>query len=143
MPDILHDFPIQAPHDRVFAAISTPQGLDTWWTKRSSGTPTQGAEYELWFGPEHDWRARVTRCVPGSEFELTMTHSDEDWNGSKVGFRLETRGNSTWTTFRHTGWRAANDHFRTSSFCWAMYLRVLRRNVEHGEVVPYERRLDV
>jgi hypothetical protein len=34
-------------------------------------------------------------------------------------------------------------HYRTSSFCWAMYLRLLKRYVEHGEVVPYEKRLDV
>jgi hypothetical protein len=26
---------------------------------------------------------------------------------------------------------------------WAMYLRVLKRHLEHGESVPYERRLDV
>ena len=142
MPDILHDFPIQAPRERVFAALSTPQGLDTWWTMRSSGKPSAGAEYELWFGPEHDWRARISKCVPGSEFEFTMTRSDEDWNGSKVGFRLETRGSSTWVTFRHTGWPAANDHFRISSFCWAMYLRILKRSIEHGESVPYEKRLD-
>jgi hypothetical protein len=30
-----------------------------------------------------------------------------------------------------------------SSYCWAMYLRLLRRNVEAGEVVPYAQRLDV
>ena len=71
-----------------------------------------------------------------------MTRWDEDWNGSKVGFRLETSGSSTWVTFRHTGWPAANDHFRISSFCRAMYLRILKRSIEHGESGPYEKRLD-
>jgi hypothetical protein len=28
-------------------------------------------------------------------------------------------------------------------YCWAIYLRVLRRWLEHGERVPYEQRLDV
>lgn len=37
----------------------------------------------------------------------------------------------------------ANDHFRTSSCCWAQYLRILRRFLEHGERVPYAERLDV
>ena len=32
---------------------------------------------------------------------------------------------------------------RTSCYCWVMYLRILKRYVEHGEMVPYERRLDV
>ncbi|MCH8956850.1 SRPBCC domain-containing protein, partial [candidate division KSB1 bacterium] len=37
----------------------------------------------------------------------------------------------------------ANEHYRVSCYCWAMYLRLLKRYVEHGETVPYEDRLDV
>ena len=30
-------------------------------------------EFRLYYGPGYDWRAEVTRRVPGSEFELQMT----------------------------------------------------------------------
>jgi len=143
MTDVLHDFPIRAPRRRVFDAVSTPEGLDTWWTKSSAGSPEQGAEYELGFGPGYDWRAVVTRCVPDAEFELRLVRADDDWTGTLVGFELEERGDVTWVRFRHSGWPRANEHFRISSNCWAMYLRVLRRNLEHGESVAYEDRLDV
>jgi hypothetical protein len=63
MPDIFHDLPIKVSPDRVLNAISTPQGLDAWWTKKSSGRPAEGEEYELWFGPQYNWRALVTKCV--------------------------------------------------------------------------------
>src|SRR5262249_40396113 len=63
MADIFHDFLVKAPATKVFDAVSTPHGLDQWWTKRSSGEPKEGAEYELWFGPQYDWRAKVTKCV--------------------------------------------------------------------------------
>jgi uncharacterized protein YndB with AHSA1/START domain len=142
MADIVHDFPIKAPVDRVFRAVSTPDGLDTWWTKRSAGSPQEGAEYELWFGPEYDWRAKVTRCVPDSEFEVEMTRADSDWSGTRVGLRLEPRGAGTWVQFYHSGWPSPNAHYRISCNCWAMYLRILRRSLEHGESVPYENRLD-
>jgi uncharacterized protein YndB with AHSA1/START domain len=46
MPDVLHDLPIKAPLDRVFQAVSTSDGLDCWWTKRSVGKPSEGTEYE-------------------------------------------------------------------------------------------------
>ena len=36
-----------------------------------------------------------------------------------------------------------NDHYKISSYCWAMYLRILKRYVESGEEVPYENRLNV
>lgn len=143
MTDILHDFPINASIERVFHAMTSPTGLDTWWTKRSEGEPREGAEYDLWFGPEYDWRARVTRSVPNTEFELEMTRADADWLGTRVGFRLEPRKGGTWVQFHHTGWPTANEHYRISCCCWAMYLRVLRRSLEHGETVAYEDRLDV
>lgn len=143
MADILHDLPINVPPQRLFEALSTPEGLDRWWTKRAAGTPRAGAEFELGFGPGFDWRARVTRCAPNSEFELEMTVADQDWLGTKVGFRLETVEGATWLRFRHTGWPQPNEHYRVSCNCWALYLRILRRHLEHGESVPYERRLDV
>jgi uncharacterized protein YndB with AHSA1/START domain len=143
--DILHDFPIAAPPRRVFEAVSSPAGLDQWWTKTSDGKARVGAEYELGFGPDFDWRARVSACTPDRQFELEMTRADSDWSGTRVRFELEETGGGTGTQlrFRHVGWPAANEHYRISCFCWAMYLRVLRRFIEHGEEVPYERRLDV
>jgi uncharacterized protein YndB with AHSA1/START domain len=143
MADILLDFPIRALPARVFEAVSTPAGLDRWWTKRSAGEALTGRKYKLWFGPDHDWRAEVTRCVPVSEFELQLVRADDDWVGTRVGFQLEARDASTWVRFRHTGWPERNEHYRISCNCWAMYLRVLRRYLEHGETVPYEARLDV
>ena len=142
MPDILHDFPIKAPLEQVFRAVSTAEGLATWWTQRSAGTPLHGAEYELGFGPGYEWRATVTRYVPNSEVEFEMVHADSDWTRTRVGIQLEPRECGTWVRFSHRGWPTANEHFRVSSCCWAMYLRVLRRSLEHGESVPYDDRLD-
>lgn len=90
MPDILRDFPIQAGADRDNVAVSTPGGLDRWWwTKRSCGEAAERVEYELRFGPEHDWRARVVQCVPDREIEYELVRADGDWTGTRVGFRLE------------------------------------------------------
>jgi uncharacterized protein YndB with AHSA1/START domain len=92
MADILQDFPIRASRERVFEMFTMPHGLDQWWTMRSAGQPVEGGEYELFFGPEHDWRAKVTRCVPGIEFELEMTRADRDWTGSRVGGTTRRHG---------------------------------------------------
>ena len=140
---ILHDFPITVPPRRVFDAVSTPAGLDRWWTRSSSGHAAEGVEYELGFGPEYQWRATVSRCVADREFELTMGRSDRDWQGSRVRFELEQTPDGTQVRFAHTGWPSANAHYRTSCYCWAMYLRILTRNLEYGEEVAYENRLSV
>lgn len=142
MADILHAFVIQAPADRVFAAFATPAGLRQWWAAGATGVPALGEVYELDFGPAHQWRARVVECARPRRLEWEMVTSDADWNGTRVGFELSEQDGTTQVRFWHTGWPHANQHFRISTYCWAMYLRILRRYVEHGETVPYERRLD-
>ena len=143
MADIFHHFPIKATQQKVFEAMSTPKGLDVWWTMRSSGKPEKGEEYKLSFGPGYDWLAVVSRCVPDTEFELELTQAQEDWQGTRIGFYLEEKEGVTEVRFHHLGWPEDNEHYRSSCYCWAMYLRILKRNVEHSEVVPYGDRLNV
>ena len=143
MAEIIHEFPVGSTPQRVFQTLATPEGLAQWWTKASTGRPQLGAEYLLKFGPGYDWAGEVTRYVPDSTFELKITRADSDWMGTRVGFELRAEDKSTRVRFYHTGWPTANEHWRVSCYCWAMYLRIMRRYVEHCEVVPYEERLEV
>ena len=143
MADICHDFPIKSSAAKVFAAVSTAEGLNSWWAKTCTGTPGEGAEYKLGFGPEYDWRAIVSHYVPNSYFELKLTEADADWTDSRLCFKLEENNDVTQVVFRHVGWPEENEHYRISCYCWAMYLRLLKRFVEVGETVEYEDRLDV
>jgi Activator of Hsp90 ATPase homolog 1-like protein len=110
MADIFHNFPIEAPTDKVFEAISHSDGLDKWWTKHSAVNINPGGMYTLDFGPGYIWKAVVSEYVKEKVFELKMTEAVAD---------------------------------KISSYCWAMYLRILKRYVEFGEEVPYEKRLQV
>ncbi len=142
MADIKHDLSIAAPVAKVFAAVSEPAFLDEWWTETCRGTVATDAEYELGFGPEYQWRARVSIFEPEREFELTITDATDDWIGTKVGFVVVEEGSGTHLQFRHTGWSETSGHFRHSSFCWALYLRILRRYLEKGNRVPYTERYE-
>ncbi len=142
MANIHHEFTIEAPPPRIFEGMTTPAGLDQWWTHYSSGKPDTDAPYALGFGPEYDWEARVTRCVPNEEFELELTEASDEWLGTRVGFRLAPLGDHTRVFFWHSGWKEETPHFAASSFGWAMHLRLLRRYIERGETVEYERRLE-
>jgi hypothetical protein len=123
--------------------MATPEGLNTWWTKKSSGVPGLANEYVLDFGPGYQWTAVVTACVIGRAMEWQLRCNDPDWQDTYVGFALEEKDGGTWVRFYHRGWPEPNHHFRTSSYCWAMYLRLLKQNLEAGLFVVYEKRLDV
>jgi uncharacterized protein YndB with AHSA1/START domain len=143
MPDILHRLPVGAAASRVFEMFAWPAGLDEWWTQAAEGVPEVGATYRFDFGPGYQWEGVVRACEPGHWIEWEMTVADEDWTGTRVGVRLSPSPNRTMLDFYHVGWREANEHFRTTSCCWAAYLRILRRYLEHGDVVPYADRLEV
>jgi uncharacterized protein YndB with AHSA1/START domain len=144
MANIIHQFTIKAQQERVFEACSTASGLDKWWTKTSSGESRYDGIFRLHFGPQFDWHARVTRYAAPSSFELQISQAHPDWDGTLVGCELTPEGaRATGVLFHHTGWPEANEHWRVSCFCWAMYLRILRRYLEYGETVEYEKRLEV
>jgi uncharacterized protein YndB with AHSA1/START domain len=143
MPDIFHTFPILASAEKVFGRISTPSGLDSWWTKSCAGQPGIGNTYNLDFGPSYKWRAKVIRYFPEKSFELLMLDADDDWRNTTVCFDLQQKEGMTEVQFAHKGWPFGNEHYRVSSFCWAMYLRLMKRNAETGETIPYEKRLEV
>ena len=94
--------------------------------------PVPGGLYTLDFGPGYIWKAVVTEYVKDSVFELKMTEADADWLGTKIGFILITHQGRTEVNFYHTGWPKKNEHYKISSYCWAMYLRILKRYLEFG-----------
>jgi len=144
MPDIIQEFIVNVPQVRVFHAMATPQGLAHWWTETSAGEPKPGAEYTLDLGPGHDWKGKVTRFTPDSAFELEIAKAHDHWMGTRVGCELQPEGkNATRVRFYHTGWSEGNEHRRVACYCWAMYLRIMRRFLERGETVPYEDCLSV
>ncbi len=141
MPQILHDLFIKASPDRVFTAVSDPAEVDRWWSLRCSGVPTLNGEYRLFFGDPWDWRARVSKFEPLRAFEWEMTEAMDDWKGTRVGFDLDRTDDGTHVRFHHSGWAEEREHFRISSYCWAMLLRLLKVYVERGEVMPHAERV--
>ncbi|GJM30407.1 MAG: hypothetical protein DHS20C17_30420 [Cyclobacteriaceae bacterium] len=141
--DIVHYLQINSTIENVYHAISTSRGIASWWSLSASGHSELGAILELDFGPGYQWQAQVTGMVSPTEFELILTKADPDWIDSTVGFQLSGNQNLIDVRFYHKGWKEANDHYYTSCYCWAMYLRIMKRYVEHGETVDYHQRLDV
>ncbi len=143
MPDIYHTLNIKSTADKVFKGFATVNGLDEWWTKTSEADAKIGGEYKLNFSDGYNWKAVVTRYITDKEFELQFTVADDEWINTIVGFELTQNNNSTRLNFYHINWKVSLDNYKFSSYCWAMYLRILKRYIEFDEHVPYEKRLSV
>lgn len=140
MPDIYHNIPINSDPEWVFACVSTPDGLSRWWSIGGTGLAGVGNEFEFDFGPEYQWKAVVEKFEPKELFSIRMTDADPDWIGTVITFELEESESGTMLKFEHVGWPEDNPHYRTSSYCWAMYLRCMKNYLEKGVELPYEQR---
>ena len=140
MHNIYHDLVINCPPVKVFEAITQPIHLNNWWSLQSSGTPILDTEYNLNFTDDYDWFGKVSKVEQNTSFYITMTSSDDDWNGTTFGFELKPEKGNTLVEFSHCGWKSNNHHFRHSSFCWAQLLNGLKNYLEKGIVIPFEKR---
>ncbi len=140
--DIEHELVVNAPVERVFACFDTVQGLDAWWTSTSTAESRVGGRFDFGFDAVFQWAGvvRVYDAPRAIEWEMTETDPMPDWRGTRVGAILTAEGGATRLHFYHRGWEGPTPHQRISSFCWAMYLRLLARYCATGEIVPHDRR---
>jgi uncharacterized protein YndB with AHSA1/START domain len=137
---IYHDLVIKASTQAVYEAVTDPGKLCDWWTLNCSGHPELGAEYNFYFSPQYDWFGKVMKCEPERTFHIKMTKSDSDWEPTSFGFDLQENEGGVQLKFWHVGWPQCNDHYRRSSYCWAMLLHGLKNYIEKGVIVPFEER---
>lgn len=138
--NIYHNLTINASPKEVFNAVSLPKHLDNWWTLKSSGKQELHSQYNLNFTDDYDWYCKVSKIIPNESFHLKMTKSDDDWNPTTFGFDLEATKNGTLLKFSHVNWPKNNNHFKHSSFCWALLLNGLKHYLEKGEIIPFTER---
>ncbi len=138
---------IQADPATVYAALTTPAGLQGWWT-RDCEVPTQvGGRIRLRFGRTHKElriaglepeRAVRWRCIQAHIAAPQLTRRDE-WVGTEIGFRLAPLGSGgTRLDFEHLGLVPALECYGLCDQGWRHFLESLRRFAETGHGMPYE-----
>lgn len=138
---ISQGFFIKATKEKIFEAVSTPDGFNNWWTKRCNGIPELGAEYNFYFSESYDWKAKVTKLIPNEAIEFAMTEASESWEDTSFGFQLqEDTNNNIFVEFYHKNWKAINKEFQITNYCWANLFFQLKEYVETGIALEFSQR---
>lgn len=141
MYTIYHDFVVNVSKEKFFEAVSTPYGLNNWWTLQSSGNPKLNEIYNLNFTDEFNWFAKISKFEENKCIEFSMAEAMEEWLPTQFGFKLhEINSNKTEIEFYHTNWKAITKEYKVASFCWAMLLNQLKDYLEKGIITPFEER---
>lgn len=138
--DYTAELALAAPPARVFSALTTPDGLASWWTPIVSGSLAPGTRFELGFPRSNTTiELRVERARPPTLVEWTcLDHSEHpEWKGTILEFRLGERGlGGTALTFRHAGLERNLACFGPSERDWDRVLASMRDAVESRSELP-------
>jgi len=141
MVDIIHRIGIKAPISKVFAALSTIEGVAGWWTKETTGDPEPGGAMTFRFrNPQGEqigmMVADVTSVTPDQVVSWRFSEGPSEWVGTNLSFGLSSQGDQTIVSFAHTNWREAAEFMAHCSMKWATFLLSLRDLVETGRGKP-------
>lgn len=139
--DILLGVQMHAKSAPIVEALTTKEGLSSFWTPDSIAEPTVGTEARFGFeGSPIPLRMRVDRIDEGG-VGWTCLGAFPLWEGTEVTWALspESEHGGTNVFFRHAGFpdeQPAWD-FSTVAFTWAGILGRLKVLVETGTAEPY------
>jgi uncharacterized protein YndB with AHSA1/START domain len=137
--DFVSTIHFKSPVDRVFAALTDPARLSSWWVK-ASGSGLQGGELTFLF-PVEKLVVRVDRANRSIvQWSPLVCEPLPDWVGTTITFTLsETRNGGSQLDFRHAG-LAQLACFEMCREGWEYYLPSLVDYVDTGTGRPGSRK---
>jgi uncharacterized protein YndB with AHSA1/START domain len=139
MVDILHRIGITAPPEDVYAALTTADGLASWWTEGMEGDGDAGGAFQVRFAdapPPAGFDIKVLEALPTERVLWEVVHGPEEWIGTRIRFELKQEDGFTIVLFRHEDWREPVEFMNHCSTKWATFLMSLKRLVETGKGEP-------
>jgi uncharacterized protein YndB with AHSA1/START domain len=137
MSEINHRVGVKASAAEIYEALTTNNGLASWWTNDVSGAGSVGSIIEFRFnggGPDFT----VTELVPNKIVRWKHSGSmPESWMGTEILFQLQVEGEQTFVRFTHSYWNESSDFMAHCSTKWAVFLISLKDAVETNQGKPF------
>ena len=133
MFNINHQVGIKASPESVYHALTTNEGLATWWTHDTSGADGVGSTIEFRFnggGPDFT----VTALEPNKQVKWQHSgNMPEAWMGTEITFNLREEDGQTFVRFTHGNWKEQSNFMGHCSTKWAVFLLSLKDALETGK----------
>jgi len=151
MHDYTCTFTMQAPPARVYAALTTPDGLRGWWTEDCDVGAAVGDSATFRFGKTHKTfrietltpeRMICWRCTEQYHHLPGILKKTDEWVGTRLRFALEPEGEGgTRLSFTHEGLVPTMECYAICQGGWDHFLKTSLKNfVERGKGEPYNDR---
>ncbi len=134
---IHHRVEFDASPESLFAALSTQEGIASWWTPMVTAEARAGSTATMRFGDgEHGPDMRIDELVPGKRVVWTCTEGP--WPGMQFVFAIAKHERGSVLLFDHHGWPEVSDFYRHCNTKWGYFLACsLKPYVESGTGAPH------
>jgi uncharacterized protein YndB with AHSA1/START domain len=141
MADIIHRIGIKAPVSKVYAALSTVEGVAGWWTKNTTGDYKTGGNIKVQFNSPDgkevgSMEMEVTALEPDKKVQWRFKAGPDEWIGTDAVFDLYQDGEYTIVLFVHKNWSEVVEFMAHCSMKWGTFMLSLREFVETGKGKP-------
>ena len=123
---------IQNKPESVWEALTTPEGVQSWFAPEARVKPGEGGSIWVSWGPGMEGESRITAWDPERRFAYTQDRADQA--PVAVEFRIEGEGGSTILHLVHSGFGADakfDDEYESTSRAWRLFLHILKHGLEH------------
>ena len=136
---IHHVFDIQAPPESVFTAVTTGDGLSSWWTTLvTADTAEPGSLFRFMFRGPFNPQLRIIEIEPPSLVAWEGVGGHDPWGPTSLRFEFDRIDGGTMVRFWHQmGADRTDDAAASANFTWGHYLDSLRLFCETGQGKPY------
>jgi len=139
MKTIHHVFDIAAPQAEVFGALSTGEGLASWWTSEVAADTAAGGSVRFTFGDDFNPVMRIEELAAPGRVRWACVGGHDPWLDNRFDFELEATEAGTRLRFwQHYARELSDDAYGVYNFNWGYYLESLRLRCETGTGKPYQ-----
>ena len=133
MPDIRHLVFIRSTPEKIYEAITTQQGIASWWSIHNNAKLEVGSTYRISFGGDYFKDIKITELVPNKKVSWQILDAHPEWINTTVTFDISMGTNSAELRFNHAGWNDYTDMFAQCNHHWGVYLQNLKIFTETGK----------
>ena len=127
MVDIQHRIGIEAPEAAVRDALTTADGVASWWSRTTTGTDGPGGRLHLEFGGPDRAIDVAIDAVDDHGVTWRIAEGPPEWDGTTCRFDLHEDGGETVVSFTHAGWREPVAFLAHCTTKWGTFLLGLKK----------------
>lgn len=138
MAELKHQIGIQAPPEKVYAALVMQQGLRGWWTADTKTDEKAGGQAEFGFDRRGTiFRMNIDKLDPGRGVVWSCHGDDPEWTGTILTWALIPKTGGTTLRFTHSDWKSFSEYCVMCNSTWGELMYRLKDYVEGRNPGPH------